>query len=144
MDYKEIVEIMDEYYAKTTDEIRKELQIIARTYLFHSGDLQSFCDKLHVSKHTVYMITKSSHTYRPSFEVYVRMKSIGQNPDFDLRSEKPKTTVRCIKSEEDIKAYQHNYYMEVTKKKRAERKLEESKTDTVDLSNSELIKEELR
>ena len=132
MDYKEIVEIIDEYYAKTTDEIRKELQTIARTYLFHSGDLQAFCDKLHVSKHTVYMITKNNHTYRPSFEVYVRIKSIGQNPDFDSRSEKPKATARCSKSEEDVRAYQHNYYMEVTKKKRAEKKLEESKNDTIE------------
>ena len=135
---------MDEYYAKTTDEIRKELQIIARTYLFHSGDLQAFCDKLHVSKHTVYMITKNNHTYRPSFEVYARIKSIGQNPDFDSRLEKPKATARCSKSKEEIKAYQHDYYMKVTKGKRAERKLEESKTDAVDLSNSELIEEELR
>ena len=109
MNYEEIVKAMDDYYAKSTDEIRKELQPIAHTYSFNG--LQEFCDKLRISKHTLYMLNKKHHTYRPSFEVYVRMKYLGPNPNPRPHQDKVIKERKPI-SKEDVKSYNHNYYME--------------------------------
>ena len=80
MDAKEIVYEINKYNSKSTEEIRTELTEIIISWKYCG--LHKVADKIGVSRQTLYQIVKSINTtnYRPSFEVYIKLKSLGINP----------------------------------------------------------------
>ena len=77
MDYAEIVKALDEYNAKSTEEIQKEMMEIYITWK-HQG-LHILAKKANISRQSCYQMVKRCVQYRPSFETYVRIKAIGKN-----------------------------------------------------------------
>lgn len=120
MDYTMINKAIEEYNAKPTKEIRKELQAITKTYRYSS--VTEFCNKANITRSTYYDLNRNRKA-RPSFETYVKIKMVGSNPISKEKEEKIKRE-RKIRTKEMTKEYQHEYYLKVTKVKRAERRKE--------------------
>ena len=107
---------LKEYSERSTEDICAEVQEITKTYKY--GAVPEFCEKVGISVHTYYMLNKQNKEtcpYRPSFEVYVRVMTVGKNPN-------PKngtvTKPKVKKNPGSCKEYQHHYYETVTKPKR--------------------------
>lgn len=77
MEYTEIVKAIDEYNAKPTEEIQREMQEIYITWK-HQG-LHILAKQAGISKAMCYQMVKRCVKYRPSFESYVRIKAVGKN-----------------------------------------------------------------
>ena len=84
MDAKKIVDEINKYNSKSTEEIRTELAEIILSWKYCG--LHKIADKIGVSRPTLYQIVKSMNTtnYRPSFEVYIKLKALGINPIDEL------------------------------------------------------------
>ena len=120
MDYIMINKVIEEYNTKSTKEIREELQAITKTYRYVS--VTKFCKKAKITSPTFYELNRN-RTSRPSFETYVKIKMIGPNPISKEKEERIKKE-RKIRVIETTKEYQHEYYLRVTKVKRAEKRKE--------------------
>lgn len=119
MDCVLINEAIQEYNSKSTKEIREEIQAITKTYKYRN--ITEFCNKANITRQTYYELNKN-RTARPKFEVYVKVKMIGPSSDpWEKKSSSAKGRKRIL-SDEDKKKYQHDYYMRVTKVKRAEKR----------------------
>ena len=101
-------------------EIREEIQAITKTYRY--GSVTEFCKKANITRPTFYELNRDRRA-RPNFETYVKIKMIGPNPISKEKEEKIKRE-RKIRTKEMTKEYQHEYYLKVTKVKRAERRKE--------------------
>lgn len=118
MDYALVNEAIQEYNSKSTTEIREEIQAITKTYKY--GDITTFCNKANITRQTYYELNKN-RTARPKFEVYMKVKMVGPSSDpWEKKSRAVKG--RRVLNDEDRKRYQHEYYMNVTKVKRAEKR----------------------
>ena len=77
MNYTEIIKAIDEYSAISTEDIQKEMIEILETWKYQG--LNVLANAAGISRQTLYQMKKRCATYRPSFELYVRMKAIGKN-----------------------------------------------------------------
>lgn len=83
MDYKAIVSAIDEYNACSTEEIQREMIDILDTWKFQG--MCTLSELTGISKATLYQMRKRCVKYRPSFEFYVRIKSVGKNIYYEMK-----------------------------------------------------------
>ena len=144
MNYIEIVEAIEIYESMTSEEIQNDIKPIIKTY--NKDFLSTY---LKVSKENLYRMCKSlfvKNNEKIRFTTYVKIMSLGINREYNgKRAYKLRKSCECKstgnnndivhigsrKTPEEIKAkqkeYQHRYYMEVTKKKRAQKRMKNKK-----------------
>ena len=105
----------------TSEEIQNNIKPIIKSY-----SKEFLSEYLEVSKENLYRMCKSlfvKNNEKIRFTTYVKIMSLGINPKYN-----GKRFYRSRKTPEEIKTkqkeYQHRYYMEVTKKKRAQKRME--------------------
>lgn len=144
MNYAEVAEMIENYNSMTSVEVQNNIKPIIKSY--NKEFLSSY---LGVSKENLYRMCKSlfvKNNEKIRFTTYVKIMSLGINPEYNgkrsYKLRKPRVQkptgnnndivhIRTRKTPEEIKAkqkeYQHRYYMEVTKKKRAQKRMEINK-----------------
>ena len=144
MNYIEIAKAIEDFDSMTSEEIQNNIKPIIKSY-----SKEFLSEYLMVSKENLYRMCKSlfvRNNEKIRFTTYIKIMSLGINPKYNgkrfYKSRKTsvqKSTgnnndivhIRTRKTPEEIKAkqkeYQHRYYMEVTKKKRAQKRMETTK-----------------
>ena len=111
MNYKLIYDAVMEYEKMTPLEIQEQIKPIIKSY-----KRKVLADKLGISESALCLYCKNPFVKdgrKPGFVTYIKIMSIGIN-------ETP-----IVK--ETLKEYRHRYYIEVTKKKRAEKRAKTKK-----------------
>lgn len=141
MNYLDIAKAIEDYDSMTSEEVQNNIKPIIKSY---SKDFLS--TYLGVSKENLYRMCKSifvRNNEKIRFTTYIKIVSLGINPEYygkrickpmakgarkNSKDENISICTRTRKTPEEIKAkqkeYQHRYYMEVTKKKRAQKRME--------------------
>lgn len=121
MNYIEIAKAIEDFDSMTSEEIQNNIKPIIKSY-----SKEFLSEYLEVSKENLYRMCKSlfvKNNEKIRFTTYVKIMSLGINPKYN-----GKRFYRSRKTPEEIKTkqkeYQHRYYMEVTKKKRAQKRME--------------------
>lgn len=128
MDFKALAKQITEYNARSTDDIRAEVCTVINTYKLKQ--IPEFCKQVGISKDYFYCLRKDCCNCRPSFELYVKIMAIGPNP---IQSNPVKHTRKKrtdTQRKYDYKQYQHDYYLRVTKIKRAEKRKNENSSNS--------------
>ena len=77
MDYDVIIKAIDDYEAKTQEEIREELIDIIESW--KNFNLRYLAQRANIKPATLYQIQKRCVKYRTSFTTYIRLKAVGKN-----------------------------------------------------------------
>lgn len=123
MEYLEILESIKEYETMTSEEIQNNVKPIIKSY-----DKDFLVEYLGVSKEHLYRICKKlfvENQERMQFTTYIKIMTLGANPDYvakSYKSRKKRTNRTPEERKEALKNYQRKYYEEVTKKKRQEKR----------------------
>lgn len=126
MNYKSIQAAIEVYERMSAQEVQDQVKPIIKSY-----DKEVLAKKLGLSENTLYQYCKTwfvEEGKKPDFTAYIGIMALGMNPEKRIRSRKCRTYQRhsqCKdpeKIKQSLKEYQHRYYLEVTKKKRAEEK----------------------
>ena len=137
MDYKEIQKAIVEYNNMSSQDVQEQIKPIIKSY-----NRKDLATKLGISKEALYTYCKTwfaKEDKKPQFAIYIGIMALGESkePVKNNRGRKTlsetkriqKTQTRKEKEQnkavqkEKLKEYQHKYYMEVTKKKRAEKRM---------------------
>lgn len=144
MNYIEIAKAIEDFDSMTSEEIQNNIKPIIKSY-----SKEFLSEYLGVSKENLYRMCKSlfvRNNEKIRFTTYIKIMSLGINPKYNgkrfyklRKTSVQKSTgnnndivhLRTRKTPEEIKAkqkeYQHRYYVEVTKKKRAQKQMETTK-----------------
>ena len=77
MDYDVIIKAIEEFEAKSPDEIRDELIEIIESW--KDFNLKYLAQQANIKPATLYQIQKRGVRYRTSFTTYIRLKAVGKN-----------------------------------------------------------------
>lgn len=129
VNYKLIQDAIIEYENMTSLEIQNQVMPIIKSY-----NVNFLSEKIGVSKEVLYKCCKKGFVikdWKLSFEIYIKIMAMGsnENPKGETRGRpagriltEEERKQRAAQSKEKRKEYQHRYYMEVTKKKKAEKR----------------------
>ena len=127
MNYIEIAKAIEDFDSMTSEEIQNNIKPIIKSY-----SKEFLSEYLGVSKENLYRMCKSlfvRNNEKIRFTTYIKIISLGKTSvQKSTGNNNDIVHLRTRKTPEEIKAkqkeYQHRYYVEVTKKKRAQKRME--------------------
>ena len=123
-DYESIRKLIEDYHNADVSEITEQLQKITKSYRGKKYR-DKFLKSAGISLEVFYQINCASKEYRPSFEAFVRIMSVGVNPELTDSSDVMERGIRkstLFSGYDSISEYQKLYYQNVTKQKRQNNK----------------------